>query len=61
MIHILKRVRPNILIGMFLISVLGSLVSWIGWQMDNETVVAAAGVGAIMADSNLCAKILEKE
>ena len=34
---ILRRVRPNILLGMILITVLGMGISWIGWQMEKST------------------------
>jgi hypothetical protein len=58
---ILKRVRPNILLGMILITVLGIGVSWIGWKMEQEGIISAAGVGSIVAISNLAGKILETE
>ena len=58
---ILKRVRPNILLGMILIAVLGIGISWIGWQMEQEGIISAAGVGSIVAISNLAGKILETE
>ena len=58
---ILKRVRPNILLGMILITVLGISVSWIGWKMEQEGIISAAGVGSIVAISNLAGKILETE
>ena len=58
---ILKRVRPNILLGMILIAVLGIGISWIGWKMEQEGIISAAGVGSIVAISNLAGKILETE
>jgi hypothetical protein len=58
---ILKRVRPNILLGMILITVMGMGISWIGWQMEMEGIISAAGVGSIVAISNLAGKILETE
>ena len=58
---ILKRVRPNILLGMILIAVLGIGISWIGWKMEQEGIISAAGVGSIVAISNLAGKILESE
>ena len=58
---ILKRVRPNILLGMILIAILGIGISWIGWKMDQEGIISAAGVGSIVAISNLAGKILETE
>ena len=58
---ILKRVRPNILLGMILITILGIGISWIGWRMEQEGIISAAGVGSIVAISNLAGKILETE
>ena len=58
---ILKRVRPNILLGMILITVLGMGISWIGYKMGMEGIISAAGVGSIVAISNLAGKILETE
>ena len=58
---ILKRVRPNILLGMILIAILGIGISWIGWQMEQVGIISAAGVGSIVAISNLAGKILETE
>ncbi len=58
---ILKRIRPNIMLGMIIIAVLGLGVSWIGWQMEMEGIISAAGVGSIVAISNLAGKILETE
>ena len=59
--NILKRVRPNILLGMILIAILGIGISWIGWKMEQEGIISAAGVGSIVAISNLAGKILETE
>jgi len=59
--NILTRVRPNILLGMILIAVLGLGISWIGFQMGMEGIISAAGVGSIVAISNLAGKILETE
>ena len=58
---ILKRIRPNIMLGMIIIAVLGLGISWIGWQMEMEGIISAAGVGSIVAISNLAGKILETE
>ena len=59
--NILQRVRPNILLGMILIAILGIGISWIGWKMEQEGIISAAGVGSIVAISNLAGKILETE
>ena len=58
---VIKRIRPNILMGMLLIACLGMGISYIGWQMDMEGIISAAGVGGIVAISNLAGKILETE
>jgi hypothetical protein len=59
--NIFMRVRPNILLGMILITVLGMGISWIGYKMGMEGIISAAGVGSIVAISNLAGKILETE
>lgn len=58
---VIKRIRPNILSGMLLIAGLGMGISYIGWQMEMEGIISAAGVGGIVAISNLAGKILETE
>jgi len=62
------RIRPNIILAMFLVAILGLVISYLGSQwksasgnVGNEAIVAAAGVGAIIAIANLAGKILEKE
>jgi len=57
----MDRIRPNILIAMVLIALLGMAISYIGYKMGNEGIISAAGVGAIIAISNLAGRILEKE
>lgn len=59
--ELIGKIRPNILIAMVLIAVLGLGVSFVGFKMTNEGIISAAGVGAIIAISNLAGKILEKE
>mgnify|MGYP003632595193 FL=1 len=58
---VLKRIRPNIMLGMLIIAVLGLGISWIGYKMGMEGIISAAGVGSIVAISNLAGKILETE
>jgi hypothetical protein len=55
------RVRPNILAAMFIIGAMGTGISYIGFRMSNEGIISGAGIGAIVAVSNLAGKILEKE
>ena len=59
--NVFMRIRPNILLGMILITVLGMGISWIGYKMGMEGIISAAGVGSIVAISNLAGKILETE
>jgi len=46
---------------MSLIAGLGGLITYFGFKMSNEGLMSAAGVGSIVAISNLAGKILEKE
>mgnify|MGYP000554283505 CR=1 FL=1 len=55
------KIRPNILVGMCLVALLGIAISYIGLRLDNEGIISSAGVGSIVAISNLAGKILEKE
>tara|TARA_Y100000310_G_scaffold274493_1_gene290533 strand:+ start:91 stop:321 length:231 start_codon:yes stop_codon:yes gene_type:complete len=58
---IASRIRPNILVAMAIVGVLGLGIARIGLTMNNGELVSAAGVGAIVAVANLAGKILEKE
>ena len=60
-LDVASRIRPNILVAMTIVGVLGLGIARIGLQMDNGELVSAAGVGAIVAVANLAGKILEKE
>ena len=55
------KIRPNIVLAMSLIAIIGITISYMGWKMGNEGIMRAAGVGALVAISNLGAKILEGE
>ena len=59
--NLFKRIRPNIIVGILVIATLGGYISWIGYRLDNEGIISAAGVGAIIGITNLCSKILESE
>jgi len=61
LLSIATRIRPNILVAMTLVGILGLGIARIGLEMDNGELVSAAGVGAIVAVANLAGKILEKE
>ena len=58
---LIRRFRPNILAGMLFVASLGGGVSWLGYLMESEGIISAAGVGAIIGIVNLCGKILENE
>jgi len=55
------KLRPNIVIAMVLMATIGIVVAWMGWRMDNEGIMSASGVGALVGIANLGAKILEGE
>jgi len=57
-----EKIRPNIVLAMLLVAVLGVVVSFFGFKMGrNEAIISGAGVGAIVAIVNLAGKILESE
>ena len=58
---LIRRFRPNIFAGMFFVAFLGAGISWLGYMMDSDSTIAAAGVGAIIGIINLCSKILERD
>ena len=68
--EVLGKIRPNVLIAMFLIALLGGTISYIAFiwtdaagttRVGNDAIMSAAGVGAVIAVANLAGKILEKE
>ena len=59
--ELVRRIRPNIFAGMLFVTCLGGGISWFGYLMDNEGIISAAGVGAIIGIVNLCSKILERD
>ena len=58
---LVKKLRPNICVGMVFVASLGVGISFLGFLMENEGIISAAGVGAIIGITNLCSKILEQE
>jgi len=58
---LVRKLRPNICVGMLFVASLGVGISFLGFLMDNEGIISAAGVGAIIGITNLCSKILEQE
>ena len=61
LVDLLRRFRPNIFAGMLFVTFLGGVISYMGYLMDNEGVISAAGVGTIIGIINLCNKILESD
>jgi hypothetical protein len=61
MFSLLGKVRPNILVAMLLIAFLGGFIAFLGFRLDNEGLMSGAGIGSIVAISNLAGKILETE
>ena len=59
--NLVGKLRPNICAGMLFVASLGFGISYLGFRMDNEGIISAAGVGAIIGITNLCSKILEQE
>ena len=59
--ELVRRFRPNIFAGRLFVTCLGGGISWFGYLMDNEGIISAAGVGAIIGIVNLCSKILERD
>jgi len=46
---------------MAFVTILGGGISWMGYLLENEGIISAAGVGAIIGIVNLCSKILERD
>jgi hypothetical protein len=46
---------------MLLIAFLGGFIAFLGFRLDNEGLMSGAGIGSIVAISNLAGKILETE
>ena len=59
--ELIRRFRPNIFAGMAFVTALGGGISYMGYRMENEGIISAAGVGAIIGIVNLCGKILERD
>jgi len=57
-----EKIRPNIVLAMLLVAVLGVVVSFFGFKKGrNEAIISGVGVGAIVAIVNLAGKILESK
>tara|TARA_R100000656_G_scaffold3002_1_gene4789 strand:+ start:424 stop:609 length:186 start_codon:yes stop_codon:yes gene_type:complete len=60
-VNFLLKIKPNIIFAIFAISLLGLLISWMGFHMGQEGIITGAGVGSIVAIANLATKILDNE
>jgi hypothetical protein len=61
MMEFIARIKPNIVFAILAITVLGLLVSLMGFYMEQEGIITGAGVGSIVAVANLAHKILDNE
>ena len=61
MMEFIARVKPNIVFAILAITVLGLLVSLMGFYMEQEGIITGAGIGSIVAIANLATKILDGE
>ena len=61
MMSLLARVKPNIFFAILAITILGLLVSFMGYKMQQEGIITGAGIGSIVAIANLATKILDGE
>ena len=61
MMALIGRIKPNIIIAILAISVLGILISFFGYKMEQEGIITDAGIGSIVAIANLATKILDGE
>ena len=61
MMALIGRIKPNIIIAILAISVLGILISFFGYKMEQEGIITGSGIGSIVAIANLATKILDGE
>ena len=61
MMALIGRIKPNIIIAILAISVLGILISFFGYKKEQEGIITGAGIGSIVAIANLATKILDGE
>ena len=61
MMALIGRIKPNILVAILAITFLGVLVSYMGYNMEQEGIITGAGIGSIVAVANLATKILDGE
>ena len=61
MMSLIARIKPNIVFAILSITILGLLISLMGFHMGQEGIITGAGVGSIVAVANLATKILDGE
>ena len=61
MMEFIARIKPNIVFAILSITVLGLLISLMGFHMGQEGIITGAGVGSIVGIANLAHKILDNE
>ena len=61
MMSFLARIKPNIVFAILSITVLGLIVSMMGYFLNQEGIITGAGVGSIIAIANIAHKILDHE
>ena len=61
MMSLLARIKPNIVFAILSITVLGLIVSMMGYFLNQEGIIPGAGVGSIIAIANIAHKILDHE
>ena len=61
MMSLIARIKPNIVFAILSITILGLLISLMGFHMGQEGIITGAGVGSIVAGANLATKILDGE
>ena len=57
----LARIKPNIVFAILAITILGLIVSMMGYYLNQEGIITGAGVGSINAIANIAHKILDHE
>ena len=61
MMSFLARIKPNIVFAILSITVLGLIVSMMGYFLNQEGIITGAGVGSSIAIANIAHKILDHE
>jgi hypothetical protein len=59
--ELISRIRPNILVAMLIVGILGAITMIIGYQMEAVEIVTGAGGMTTTGIIALAMKILEKD